>query len=174
MRDGDEMAASTLYDRYARRVLGLVKKKLGARLSRATEPEDVVQSVFKSMFRGVQSGNYQAPPGETLWNLLAVISVNKLNRQANYHSAQCRDLDRAVQLDSASAADLTDSPSLERFEMLFRETLEELAAEDLDIVSLRIEGHSIAEIAGKTGITRRSVERRLQKTRERFTDELLE
>ena len=30
-----------------------------------TEPEDIVQSVFKSVFRGMQSGNYDAPPGET-------------------------------------------------------------------------------------------------------------
>jgi RNA polymerase sigma-70 factor, ECF subfamily len=173
VRDGDELAASALYERYARRVLGLVKKKLGAKLHGATEPEDVVQSVFKSMFRGVKTGNYNAPPGETLWNLLAVIAVNKLNYQASYHSAQCRDLNREIPLDAACPSDLIDNDSLELFQVYVRETLEKLPEGDLEVVSLRIQSHTVEEIAEITGLTRRTVERRLQNTRIRFADELL-
>ena len=58
VKNGDQEAAHVLYQRYARRVFGLVDSKLGAKLRTTTDAEDVVQSVFRSMFRGVQTGTY--------------------------------------------------------------------------------------------------------------------
>ena len=173
VRDGDADAASILYERYARRVLGLVEAKLGARLRKATEPEDVVQSVFKSMFRGVQSGNYDAPPGATLWNLLAVIAVNKLRHQAGRLSTQRRNIDRLVSLDHAEHGIQIDESSIEFLELCVRETLDDLRPLERDIVSLRMEGHNVDEIARATGRSRRTVERNLQKCRQRFASMLL-
>ena len=174
VRDGDKDAANILYERYARRVLGLVEAKLGARLRSSTEPEDVVQSVFKSMFRGVQSGNYDAPPGATLWNLLAVIAVNKLRHRAVHLSAQRRDSSRVVSLELLENYDAIDESSIEFLEICLRETLEHLRPLDREIVSLRIQGHTVDEIADITERSRRTVERNLQKSRERLAGMLLE
>lgn len=174
VRDGDEDAATLLYQRYARRVLGLVEAKLGARLRTATEPEDIVQSVFKSMFRGVQSGNYDAPPGETLWNLLAVIAVNKLRRKAAHQSAQRRDIDRLVSLESVSNGDAIDESAVAFFEICVRETIEHLRDFDREIVSLRIQGNTVDEIAEKTKRARRTIERCLKNVRQQLASVLLE
>lgn len=163
-----------LYERYARRVLGLVEAKLGPRLRSTTEPEDVVQSVFKSMFRGVQSGNYDAPPGSTMWNLLAVIAVNKLRRRAAHQSAQRRDSSRQVPLDLVDDREVVDDKSLEDFEVYVRETLDLLRPLDREIVTLRIQGHAVDEIAKISGRSRRTVERSLQNSRKRLASLLLE
>jgi RNA polymerase sigma-70 factor (ECF subfamily) len=174
VRDGDEDAANVLYERYARRVLGLVEAKLGARLRTTTEPEDVVQSVFKSMFRGVQSGNYDAPPGSTMWNLLAVIAVNKLRRRAVHQSAQRRDIRRLVSIETVEADDVIDESSVEFLQICVRETLGLLRSLDREIVSLRIQGHAVDEISEITGRSRRTVERCLQKSRKQLASLLLE
>jgi RNA polymerase sigma-70 factor (ECF subfamily) len=174
VRDGDEDAASMLYERYARRVLGLVESKLGARLRSTTEPEDVVQSVFRSMFRGVQSGNYDAPPGATLWNLLAVISVNKLRRKATHHSAQCRDMDRVVSLDAVTDGETIDDSSIQFLEVCVRETLEFLRPLDREVLSLRIQGHTVDEISEMTNRSCRTVERCLHNSRKQLASLLLD
>lgn len=175
VRDGDEQAAETLYDRYARRVLGLVQSKLGAQLGSMTEPEDIVQSVFRSVFRGMQSGNYDAPPGKTLWNLLAVIAVSKLADQANHHSAQCRDASRNVSLDitADNHANAIDESSVDFFEVCMQESLDILRPLHRQILSLRIQGHSVNEIRDITGRSRRTVERSLQKSRKLLAESLL-
>ncbi|WP_182869625.1 RNA polymerase sigma factor [Rhodopirellula sp. JC639] len=176
IRDGDEEAAEALYDRYARRVFGLVRSKLGARLGAMTEPEDIVQSVFKSMFRGMQSGNYDAPPGTTLWNLLAVIAVRKLSNKASHYSAQRRDASRNVPLDAEldGVDDGMDLASAEFFQVCMQEALDLLRPLHRKILSLRIQGHSIDEIRDLTGRSRRTIERSLQKSRELLAESLLD
>ena len=42
------------------------------------DPEDVVQSVFRTFFRRASQGLYDVPPGEELWQLLLVIALNKI------------------------------------------------------------------------------------------------
>lgn len=176
VREGDEEAAGLLYERYARRVFGLVRSKLGTRLSSVTEPEDIVQSVFRSMFRGMQSGNYDAPPGSTLWNLLAVIAVRKLSNKATHHSAKRRDSSRNVALDAEldGLADALDHASAEFFEVCMRETLDLLRPLHREILSLRIQAYSVDEISGMVGRSRRTVERSLQKSREVLATTLLD
>jgi RNA polymerase sigma-70 factor (ECF subfamily) len=174
VREGDEQAAHLLYDRYARRVLGLVEARLGDRLRATTEPEDIVQSVLKSFFRGVQSGSYDAPPGETLWNLLAVIAVNKLRGHAAYQSAQRRSVGRSVAIDAAEGEALLDDSSLEFLRLCVQETLGQLRPLDREVVSLRIKQHTVAEISEITGRTRRTVERILHNSRRQLAGLLLD
>ncbi|NND96344.1 MAG: sigma-70 family RNA polymerase sigma factor [Pirellulaceae bacterium] len=176
VRDGDTEAATILYERYARRVFGLVKSKLGDQLATATEPEDLVQSIFRSVFRGVQSGHYDAPPGTTLWNLMAVIAINKLRNSATHHAAQCRDINRRVSLDGSDEGQSTmiDHASIEFFEVCFRETLELLRPLDREILLLRVQGNSVDEISAATRRSCRTIERRLQKSREKLASLLLD
>ena len=175
VRDGDEQAAAELYDRYARRVFGLVRAKLGRQLGSMTEPEDIVQSVFRSVFRGMQSGSYDAPPGSTLWNLLAVISVRKLSSRANHFSAQRRDTKRNVSLESDSDGMevAIEQATAEFFEVCLQEALDMLRPQHREILALRIEGHSIDDIRSITGRSRRTVERSLQQSRAQLAESLL-
>lgn len=174
IRAGDQDAASQLYDRYARRVFGLVKSKLGARLAASTEPDDIVQSVFRSVFRGMQAGNYDAPEGATLWNLLAVIAVRKLANRANHFSAQCRDVARNEPIENASLPTTMDHASIAFLELCLRETLDELREFDREVLTLRIQNYSVDEISELTGRAKRSIERSLQNSRLRFSDLLID
>ncbi|WP_419189730.1 RNA polymerase sigma factor [Stieleria marina] len=175
VRDGDEEAATILYERYARRIFGLVRSNLGEKLAASTEPEDIVQSVFKSVFRGMQSGNYEAPPGATLWNLMAVIAMNKLRSKAVHHQAQRRDTERNVPLEQMDCIDAvpSDQSSIEFFEICVRETLELLRPLDREVLSLRIQGHAVDEISELVNRSCRSVERSLQNSRRRLAGILL-
>ena len=174
VRGGDQDAAQELYNRYARRVLGLVKAKFSKRMQTMTEPEDVVQSIFRSVFRGVQAGNYNAPEGSTLWNLLAVISVHKMRKGWRHYTAQCRNFDRNIQLDSLSEMLEADENSGAFVELCVKEILEFLPENYQDILSLRMQGFKVAEIAEKTGHSSRTVERILQKCREQLASILLD
>ncbi len=176
IRAGNEDAAAILYQRYARRIRGLVQSNLGELLAASTEPDDIVQSVFRSVFRGVQAGNYEAPPGETLWSLMAVIALNKLRGQATHQSAQRRDQQRNVSLDTANSSELmvNDESSIEFFEICVRETLELLRPIDRDILTLRIQGHPIDEISELVKRSCRTVERSLKNSRERLATHLLD
>ena len=174
VRDGNEQAAKALYERYARRVLGLVESKIGERLKTTTEPEDVVQSVFRSIFRGVQSGHYSAPPGSTLWSLLAVIAVRKVHRQADHHFAQRRDSRVTVSLESMIESFSAREASLDSFEVFVKETLECLRPKERELLMYRIQGFTVDEISEKTGRARRTVERSLQNSRRRLSSLILE
>lgn len=173
IRDGDDDAAALLYQRYAHRVLNLVQTRMSERLRSKTEPEDIVQSAFRSIFRGVRSGNYDAPDGAALWNLLAVIAVNKLRRHANRLFAQRRDAAREVAFDTCDEALGIDQRSIEILEMTIRETLERMRPFDAQVLSLRLQRYSVEEISEQTGHSKRMVERSLQKSRLRLSDVLL-
>src|SRR5436190_7312745 len=72
-RGGSQDAATLLYHRYAERVHALAKAQCSPELARRLEPDDIVQSVFRTFFQKASQGLYDAPAGEDLWSLLLVI-----------------------------------------------------------------------------------------------------
>src|SRR5262249_28947338 len=85
-RAGDEAAAAELFRRYASRLIGLARSRLSAQLHRRLDPEDVVQSVYRSFFAGAKDGRYQPPPGGELWGLLVAMTLHKLHQQARHNA----------------------------------------------------------------------------------------
>ncbi len=171
VRSGDEQAATELYRRYAARVFGLVQAQMGDFLRTRTDPEDIVQSVFKSIFRGMSSGGYDAPDGGSLWQLMAVIAVNKVRRNASRQSASKRDARKTECLPSEDFA--TAEPSLSEIEVAITESIECLESSEREIVWLRVRGYSVEDIADRLGKSRRTVERLLQHARRTLAHELL-
>ena len=174
VKDGDQDAAHVLYKRYVQRVFGLVDSKLGAKLRATTDAEDIVQSVFRSMFRGVQAGNYEVEPGSTLWNLLAVISLTKLRRRAHHQTAQRRDVDRLVSLQTVADGEAMDDSTDEFLEICVRETMQKLRPSDRKILLLRIQGFTLTEISEQTSLSCRTIARRLRTSRKHLASLLLE
>ncbi len=174
MKDGDQDAAHVLYERYVQRVFGLVDAKLGAKLRASTDAEDIVQSVFRSMFHGVQEGNYEVEPGSTLWNLLAVISLTKLRRRALHHHAQRRDIERLVSLQTVADAEAMDVSTDEFLNICVRETMQKLRPSDREILLLRIQGFTLAEISQQMSLSGRTIPRRLRPRRKHLASLLLD
>jgi DNA-directed RNA polymerase specialized sigma24 family protein len=77
-REGDQQAAAALFQRYVGKLVSLAQRRLSAQLGRRIDAEDIVQSAFRSFFRGTRDGRFQIEPGQELWRLLAVMTVTKL------------------------------------------------------------------------------------------------
>jgi hypothetical protein len=58
------------------------------------DPEDIVQSVFCSFFRGAADGRYDVPEGEAIRTLLLVMTLNEARRVGDFHRAGRRDIRR--------------------------------------------------------------------------------
>jgi RNA polymerase sigma-70 factor (ECF subfamily) len=172
LRRGEDDAATALYLRYAHRLLALTRKQSSTELQRQAEPEDIVQSVFLSFFRKAASGMYNVPEGEELWNLLLVITLNKIRAKGNFFRAARRDVRRNVgpefpENDSALTAD--NEHALQELQEVVSELLAQLPPIYADIVSLRIAGHDLDAIASQTKRSRRTVERALQEFRNQLS-----
>ena len=50
LRDGDSEAATEIFHRFAARLIALARTRLDSRVRQKVDPEDVVQSVFRSFF----------------------------------------------------------------------------------------------------------------------------
>lgn len=168
LRDGDDQAASEFYDRYVRRVFGLVQNQMAEHLRAYVQPEDIVQSVFKSIFRGITSGDYDAPAGGSLWQLVAIVAVHKVRRNARRRKAEKRDERRNQPLEVDDVAESTSSASPEEFVMAIRESIDGLRPIEQDVAMLRVQGFSVEEISSKLSRSRRSIERSLHTIRQKL------
>lgn len=170
LRGGEQDAATALYVRYAGRLQAVAKSQTSSSLASRFDPEDVVQSVFRTFFRRATEGQYDVPEGEELWKLLLVISLNKIRALAAYHKAAKRDVTTTITISpgDASPGGATQEQALRVLEMIIDEALADLPEVQRDIIRLRIEGHGVEDIAGKTKRSKRSVERALQQFRSRL------
>ena len=53
VRSDDSGAAEELFERYLQRLLALVRTRLPGKLARRVDPDDVVQSAYRSFFTGL-------------------------------------------------------------------------------------------------------------------------
>jgi RNA polymerase sigma-70 factor (ECF subfamily) len=172
-RSGEIDASTELYMKYAGRLIGLTMRKSGADLARQVDPEDIVQSVFRTFFRRVEDGQYDVPEGEDIWKLLLVIALNKIRAVATYHKAAKRDIRRTegnVPPEIYAAfSDNRDEVALTSLRMVIEEMMEDLLDVNRRIVMMRIEGFELAEIANEVRRSKRTVERVLQNFRGRLS-----
>ena len=172
VQHGHGDASTELYVRYAERLIALVKAQSSGDLARRVEPEDIVQSVFRTFFRRVSLGQYDVPDGEEMWKLLLVIALNKVRATGSFHRAAKRDVrrtsggesfDRAIESEAGQ-----DDLALRCLRMTIEDLLRDLPEAHRRMIELRIEGHEVNEIAATVQRSKRSVERELQNFRTRL------
>jgi RNA polymerase sigma-70 factor (ECF subfamily) len=169
LRSGQGEAAQELYRRYAARLVGLARGRLDGRLRSKVDPEDILQSVFRSFLVRFQSDRLDLDNWDSLWGLLVLLTLRKCGRKIEYFLAARRDVRRdtpAPAVDTESSVDLevlAGEPSPEEAAAL-TETLEDVMrrlSSDLKrrIFELSLQGYSIAEISEQVGHYERGVER---------------
>lgn len=169
VRDGDSAAAEALYGRYARRMRALVASRLRGPVASRLSPDDIVQSVFRTLFEGVVERAYSAPEGRELWGLLCVLALNKVRERVAYHQAARRDVRRT----SGCVDTLVDEDAETQWlGVEVDDLLARFRPGDREVIHLRMTGYEVTEIADRTGRSLRTVERVLQKARTRLADEL--
>lgn len=167
-RAGDQQAAGELFERYIARLIGLARSRLSPKLARRIDPEDVVQSAYRSFFERAQGGHVELRESGDLWRLLAAITINKLRHQVDRHTAAKRAVEGEDSI-CVSPSDMRVAPESLAREPSPEEVVsfsEELAAlmSELDevqrqMLELRLEGYTYEEIAGQTQRSERTVRR---------------
>jgi RNA polymerase sigma-70 factor (ECF subfamily) len=171
-RRGQDDAPTLLYLRYAGRLRALAAAQRSPALAARVDPEDIVQSVFRTFFRRAAQGQYDVPEGEEIWKLLLVIALHKIRDLGDYHRAARRDVRQTaggMAFDRAIAAEPgPDGEALSVLTIVIDELLDALPASHRPIVELRIGGNEVAEIAAQVRRSKRTVERVLQEFRQRL------
>lgn len=161
----DDAAAQELFARFAHQLIVLADQHIAAGLRHKVDPEDVVQSAYKSFFSRYSAGNLEVVNWNSLWGLLTLITLRKCADRAAYHRAECRDAAREVPMTHGDEA----APWLEPFgreptpheAAVLNETVVQLLA-DLDdderpILELSLQGHTTREISERLGRAERTV-----------------
>jgi DNA-directed RNA polymerase specialized sigma24 family protein len=173
-RAGDPKAADELFERYTARLIALARRSLSSGLARRVEPEDVVQSVYRSFCVAAREDHYVLQRSGDLWKLLATITLNKVRRGVERHTALRRSVDRergfggesslAVMGAQCTAPEPTPSEALELVELV-EGLLRPLKPIDRRIVELRMQGYRIEEIAYEVDRSERWVRRVLEQAK---------
>lgn len=171
VRAGDDDAAARLFHRFAHRLIGLARARLDPTVRKKVDPEDVVQSAYRSFFVRYADGQFDLDGWDSLWALLTVLTVRKCGRQIEYYRAARRDVHRELtpprspEDSRASVQAVAREPTPEEAVAL-AETVEELLrtldSRNRDMVSLSLQGYKPAEIAAQCGCTERTVQRVLK------------
>ena len=167
------------FEHFTRRLIGLARIHLRGCLEHKIDPEDVVQSAYKSCLLRCGGGAIEAEGWEGLWGLLTQITIRKCADRARYYQAECRDLRREAaspQLDSNPAClEIAGREQTPEEAALLAETVAELLAElngrERTIVELSLQGYSTQEISGQTGRAERSVRRVRESVRRRLAQQ---
>jgi RNA polymerase sigma-70 factor (ECF subfamily) len=180
LRRGDGSAAAAVFHQYARRLVGLARSRLNGRLRQKVDPEDVVQSAFGSFFRRQAGGDVEVGSWDSLWSLLAVITVRKCGRWAAYFRTARRDVRREV-APRPGRDDFGPGPEGEARgptpaeAAMLAETVEGLArsldARERRILELSLEGLKAPQISARLGCSERTVFRMRERIKTRLRAE---
>jgi RNA polymerase sigma-70 factor (ECF subfamily) len=181
-RRGDQDAARLLFARYVGRLTSLAQSRLSSKLARRIDAEDVVQSAYRSFFVRAREGKYTLHNSGDLWRLLAVITMNKLRRKVEHHTAGKRGVDQ--EQSDRNEDGLPIHPEALTREPSPAETLAVLEEVDLltrgltevqrHMVELRLQGYLIEEIAEEVARSERTVRRVMDKVKDCLEQRLAE
>lgn len=174
-REGDQRAASELWQRYAVRLVALARSRMSQQMASQLDPEDVVQSVYRRFFANAKDDRYVLRQSGDLWRLLVAITLHRVQDQHRRQSARKRALGEPQQLLRADGSIeiplLAQEPSPDQAAMVTDElelVLRGLEPAYREMVKLRLEGYHIEEIAAQTGKNERTVRRLLKEIQRRL------
>ena len=185
LKAGDEDAIAGLWRRYFDRLVQLARKKLAHSPRRVADEEDVAVSVFRCLCAGAEQGRLkEIADRDDLWRVLVTMTLRKTIDQQRRLAGKKRGSGK-VRGESVFARPGADKPSpgLQQFgspiptpQMLaIIEEEGERLLDALDDPSLRqvaiwkLESFTNDEIAAKLNLTTRSIERKMQRIREKWS-----
>ena len=166
-RDGDELAAARVYHLYSERLRQLAERQIGMKFKSKFDEDDVEQTVFRTLFRHLQKGDYELDSETELWALLSVITARKVLRNVKFHRADKRDVKREVILAEVIAGTLADGSSENHIGELhdIRNWVESIfGPENKQIFDDLLQGETAPDIAhslGRSATWVRTVRRRM-------------
>jgi DNA-directed RNA polymerase specialized sigma24 family protein len=184
LRDGDRRVAEQLWNAYYRRLTFFARKKLAGRVHLPQDEEDLALSALKSFCRGIERGRFQQIDNhDDLWNLLITITLHKVyrlvrdetraKRGGNWFRVEAStDPETSGPISNLVASDASPVFAAEVSEE-FDRLLQMLPNEEyMELVILKLEGHTNQEIAANWNKAERTVERKLNLIRQIWGQEI--
>jgi RNA polymerase sigma factor (sigma-70 family) len=171
-RKGDQRAAEQLFTRYVDRLVPLARRRISQRLASRVDPEDVVQSVFRTFFGGLKEGRFDIQSQDDLCKLLMRITIHKTLRHIAFHKAAKRDPSQETiqseegqeQLIQLLGREPTPDDAVAFLDQL-EHLLSRLGPQERQILEMRLQGYSNEDIAAKLGIYDRKIRRLFERVR---------
>lgn len=176
-RAGNDSAARELFDRYCERLMKLAKRRIGQRMTSRVDPEDVIQSAFRTFFTRVRNDQFTFEGENDLFKLLIRLTVHKTLRQVAYHRAAKRN----PELEAGHGSDAqemlqqlaaTDPPPEVEVALIdeFERFMGQLPEFDRKVLEMKLQGHTTTEIADALGSYDRKIRRVVERIEETARD----
>ena len=179
LKRGDQPAAQRLWAAYSHRLVSLARSRLQAVHRGCADEEDVALSAFKSLLMRAERGQFpQLEDRDDLWQLLYVLTVRKAVELRKREHAKRRGGGAVCYLGDLEGIDLEQAVGAVPTPELASQVAEEcrrllgaLGDEALRHVALwKMEGYTNKEVAQKLGVVEQTVERKLRRIREIWTE----
>jgi RNA polymerase sigma-70 factor (ECF subfamily) len=164
LQSKDDAAAQQLFARFARQLIALAHRHINAGLRHKVDPEDIVQSAYKSFFFRYNAANLDVANWNSLWGLLTLITVRKCAERADYHRAERRDTAREVSQALSDGGKWREPLGREPTPLeaaVLSETVDHLLAgldeDERPVLELSLQGHTTREISERLGRAERTV-----------------
>ena len=164
-----DLAAPELDEQYRARLCRLVEREMNRRFRRKEDPEDVVQSAFRTFYRRNARGEFRIDSSVDLWRLLETITRHKVLKHVEKLVTGKRDAKREEHTEGDDLRGRAPTPEEAAIAAdLMEEVLAGLDDTYVAVFHLRLQRHTEEEIAAKLGCARASVRTRLSRIRDRL------
>jgi DNA-directed RNA polymerase specialized sigma subunit, sigma24 homolog len=184
LKAGDHSAAQLLWQRYFRQLVGLARRKLSGKARRAADEEDVALAAFARFCQSAEQGRLpKVRNRDDLWRLLVTLTVRMSIDQVRREGRQKRGGSATDKQASPAAAPIRDaSPERIASRQASPEFVVQVAEEcelllgalgDEELKSIAVwktAGYTNEEIAEELGCVLRTVERKVQAIRRRWSE----
>ena len=161
LSSGDTAAAGQVFLAYEPYLRMVVRRQLPARLRAKFDSVDVVQSVWADILEGLAASRWRFADANHLRAFLVKVTRNRFIDRVRRHSTA---LEREVSLTAATGDDLPSSPEPRPSEVaeageLWVQILALCPPAHHEVIRLKRQGLSLAEISARTGFHPSSVRR---------------
>jgi DNA-directed RNA polymerase specialized sigma24 family protein len=170
LRDGDNVAAQRLWERYFPQLVKLAQTRLQGAKRITNDPEDIALSAFASFCRQAECGRFpNLIDRDDLWRLLVTLTIRKAHHAVRDQGRIKRG--GATGLMEIDIEELIGSEPTPAFAAQvaegFRQILDHLSEPVLQNIAIwKMEGYSNLEIAKRLGRAPRTIERKLSLIRQ--------
>ena len=163
-------AAAEIDEQYRSRLCQLVEHEMNRRFRGQEDPEDVVQSAFRTFYRRNAAGEFRIDSSADLWRLLVTITRHKILKHVEKLAAAKRSPEREEHREGDGLPGRNPTPE----EAVIAADLIEWLLADLDescgsVFALRVlQSHTEQEVADKLGCSRPQVRAKLERIHDRL------
>jgi RNA polymerase sigma-70 factor (ECF subfamily) len=175
-RAGDEEAAARLAQQYEPKVRIVARVLLGPALRPYLDSMDLVQSVHRSLLRGLRQDKFDLPAPDNLVALAVTLVRHKVARQWSRHRRQQRlevgqpGSEGLPQLLVSLSSPQPGPAQVAELQDAVQHLCSSLNETDRRILERRLDGHQTAEIAQELGLSPVALRVRLSRLRQRLQD----